>query len=214
MEKMTRRSVLASGIGIAAMNGFLIGLAGAEETSPQEKCWKYVRISPQKAAQRVYDTFGDNGCMYGAFKGALLEYADTIADTDPQTAAAVKAIPFTAFRAGRSGFAKLKQLCGAVAGSVIFFSCFVEDFADVCKLTDQLGQYAAETSLPEFIPEKDEYPDFRKVVAHGLTCKEMGGAWMKGATEEQKKIVGERCKRHAASIMGKAVELLNEYYAE
>ena len=94
----------------------------------------------------------------------------------------------------------------------MLMSFFVQDYAEIPALAKKLAEYAAETELPEFIPAKDEHPDFLKVAAHGITCREMGAAWMGAASDEQKNIVGELCKRHAASIMAKAVEILNDFY--
>ncbi|MDD3586204.1 MAG: C-GCAxxG-C-C family (seleno)protein [Thermoguttaceae bacterium] len=207
MQKLSRRNLITGTTGLALGSFALPLVQGAQETAPEE-CWKYVKLSPQKVAQCVYETYGTNGCLYGAFKGAVLEYASA----NPAMAQVVKAFPFVAFRCGRGGFARMKQLCGAVAGAVMFMNCFVGDFKQLCALTEKLGKYAAESPLPDFVPADDKYPDFLKVVAHGLTCREMGGAWMGKATAEQKKIVGERCKRHTASIMAKAVELLNEHF--
>ncbi len=206
--KLTRRNVLAGSLGLA-MYGFSGDSAFAAD-GPAEKCWTYVPLDSKKVAQSVYDTFGVNGCMYGSVKGALLVFAETT-DNEAEKAA-VKAFPWQSLRYGRGGVAKLKEICGAVNGGVMLMSFFVEDFAEIPALAKKLAEYAAETELPEFVPEKDEYPDFLKVASHGITCREMGGAWMGVATPEQKKIVGERCKRHAASIMAKAVEILNDFY--
>ncbi len=207
MKKVTRRGILAGGMTLT-MSSFLTELAPADDKKPQDQCWKYVKLDPKKVGQQAYDCYKDGGCLYAAFKGGLLEFAQA----DPKSAAAVNAIPYAAFRAGRGGFARLKELCGAVAGSVMFMSCFVEDFKTLTALADKLGKYAAETELPVFIPAKDEHPNFLKVKAGGLTCRQMGKAWMSAASADQKKIVLERCKRHTASIIAKAVELLNEFY--
>lgn len=206
--KFSRRSVLAGSLGLA-MYGFSETSAFAAEC-PVEKCWTYVQLDPKKVAQSVYDTFGANGCMYGSVKGALLVFAETTDNAEEK--AAVKAFPWLALRYGRGGVAKLKEICGAVNGGVMLMSFFVQDYADVPALAKKLAEYAAETELPVFVPEKDEHPNFLKVAAKGITCREMGAAWMGAASDEQKKIVGERCKRHAASIMAKAVEILNDYY--
>jgi len=42
----------------------------------------------------------------------------------------------------------------------------------------------------------------------------MGVGWVGAAPEEQKKWTGERCARHTASIVKKAAEILNAYFAE
>lgn len=206
--KITRRGAIA-GLGLA-MSGLMSDLVSAEECGAGEKCWKYVKLDPAKVAQSVYDTFGANGCMFGSVKGALTVFAETT--SCPKDQAAAKNFPYFSLRYGRGGVAKLKEICGAVNGGVMLMSFFVEDYADIPALAKKLAEYSAETELPVFVPAKDEHPDFLKVAAHGITCREMGSAWMGAASNEQKKIVGERCKRHAASIMAKAVEILNEYF--
>ncbi|MDO5582050.1 MAG: C-GCAxxG-C-C family (seleno)protein [Planctomycetia bacterium] len=213
MKKVSRRELLTGSLALTA-GTLLTDSISAEGIKKEEESWKYVPLDARKVAQRAYDEYGTSGCLYGSFKGAVLEYADAIESADAAMARSARSFPFIAFRCGRGGFARLKQLCGAVAGAVMFMNCFVSDFKDLTALTDKLGKYAAETELPQFIPQDDKHPNFLKVAAHGLTCKEMGGAWMKAATAEQKKVVGERCKRHTASIIAKAVELLNEYYAK
>lgn len=206
--KFSRRTALAGGFGLA-MAGFMADVAAAAEAAP-EKCWKYVKLDPAKVAQAAYDAFGANGCMYGAVKGAISVFAETT--TCPNDKAAAQNFPFFAFRYGRAGCAKLKEICGALNGAILFMSCFVDDYAEIPALAKKLADWAAETELPTFVPADDKYPDFLKVKAGGITCAVMGKAWMSAATDEQKKIVGERCKRHTASIMAKAVEILNEFY--
>lgn len=208
-KKMTRRNVMAGGLGLT-LAGLLNETAFARETVENEKCWTYVKLDPQKVAQSVYETFGAHGCMYGAVKGALKVYAE---QSDGPDAQAAKAFPCQVLRYGRAGVAHLKEICGAVSGGVMFMSFFVEDYADIRVMAAELAKFSAEAELPTFIPEVDEHPDFLRVVSNGITCREMGGAWVKAASEKQMKIVLERCRRHAASIMAKAVEILNAHYA-
>lgn len=209
--KVTRRGAIAGGLSLAIVS-LLNDSAAAQEKCADESCWTYVQLDPQKVGQAVYENFAPNGCMYGAVKGAVLVFAETTSCAKDQAAA--RAFPFQAVRYGRAGAGHLKELCGAVNGALMFMSLFVEDYAELRTLAAKLAEYSAKTALPEFKPEKDECPDMLRVAANGITCREMGGAWMKAATEEQKKVVLERCKRHAASITAKSVEILNEYFAE
>lgn len=214
MTKISRRDALATGFGLAAFGTVLSDLGYAEETATKDAVWRFKELDVNLVGKLVYENYDAGGCLYGAFKGAVLAYAAAVESVDAEAARVARGCPFVAFRCARGGFGRLKELCGAVAGGVMFFSCFLDDYADVCKLAAALGEYGRETALPEYVPEKDDAPNFLRVVAKGLTCREMGGAWMKAATDEQKKLVGERCKRHTASIMMKAVELLNAHFAE
>ena len=214
MTKISRRDALATGSGLAAFGTVLSDLGYAEETATKDAVWRFATVDVNLVGKLVYENYDAGGCLYGAFKGAVLAYAAAVESVDAEAARVARSCPFVAFRCARGGFGRLKELCGAVAGGVMFFSCFLDDYADGCKLAAALGEYGREAALPEYVPEKDDAPNFLRVVAKGLTCREMGGAWMKAATDEQKKLVGERCKRHTASIMMKAVELLNAYLAE
>ena len=214
MAKISRRDALATGFGLAAFGTVLSDLGYAEETAKKDAVWRFAPVDVNLVGKLVYENYDAGGCLYGAFKGAVLAYAAAVESVDAEAARVAHSCPFVAFRCARGGFGRLKELCGAVAGGVMFFSCFLDDYADVCKLAAALGEYGRETALPEYVPEKDDAPNFLRVVAKGLTCREMGGAWMKAASDEQKKLVGERCKRHTASIMMKAVELLNAHFAE
>ncbi len=214
MTKISRRDALATGFGLAAFGTVLSDLGYAEETATKDAVWRFAPVDVKLVGKLVYENYDAGGCLYGAFKGAVLAYAAAVESVDAEAARVARSCPFVAFRCARGGFGRLKELCGAVAGGVMFFSCFLDDYADVCKLAAALGEYSRETALPEYVPEKDDAPNFLRVVAKGLTCREMGGAWMKAATDEQKKLVGERCKRHTASIMVKAAELLNAHFAE
>lgn len=215
-NKMSRRNALVGTLGVALGGSLLTSIGYADEKSAdsEDQVWKYTKLCPKKVGQRVHDSFGTKGCMYGALKGAILEYAQAIESTDAAKAAAARSFPFVGMQAGRAGCGKLKSLCGGVNGAAIFMALFVDKTPDLTALIQKLGDYAKETALPEFKPENDPYENFPTAVAHGVTCKEMGGAWMAAASEDFKKVVGERCKRHTASIMAKAVELLNDYFKE
>lgn len=213
-NKMSRRNALVGTIGVAMSATMLTSIVNAEEkpAETEDKVWKYTKLCPKKVGQRVHDSFGSKGCMYGALKGAILEYAEAIEANDATQAAIARAFPFVGMQSGRGGCGKLKSLCGGINGAAIFMGLFVDNTADLMALIQKLGDYAKETALPEFKPENDPYDNFPTAVAHGVSCKEMGSAWMAVASEDFKKIVGERCKRHTASIVAKAIELLNEHF--
>ena len=211
---ISRRAMLASGAGLAAFGDLLSNLGYAEETGVKENAWKFTPVDPDKVADYAYAQYASGGCLYGAFKGAVLAYADAVESTDAEAAKIARSCPFVAFRCARGGFGRLRELCGAVAGSVMFFSCFCEDAADVNAMAAELGEWAKKTALPTYVPEKDEHPNLFQFVANGLTCREMGAGWVGAAPEEQKKWAGERCARHTASIVKKAAEILNAFFAE
>ena len=215
-NKISRRAALASGVGLAVFGDLLTNLRYAQDTGVKEDVvWKFTKLDPDLVAKRAYENYKAGGCLYGAFKGACLAYAETIESSDAEFAKIARGVPFVAFRCARGGFGKLRELCGAMAGGIMFMSCFCEDVADLNAMAAELGEFGRTTALPTYVPENDECPDMFTFVANGLTCKDMGVGWVLNAPEEQRKNwVGERCARHTASIMKKAAEILNERFED
>ncbi|MBP5620808.1 MAG: C-GCAxxG-C-C family protein [Thermoguttaceae bacterium] len=215
-NKISRRAALASGVGLAVFGDLMTNLGYAQDTGVKEDVvWKFAKLDPDLVAKRAYENFKAGGCLYGAFKGACLAYADAVEASDAEFAKIARGVPFVAFRCGRGGFGKLRELCGAMAGAIMFMSCFCEKVDDLNDMAGLLGGFAKTAALPTYVPENDECPNMFTFVADGLTCKDMGVGWVLNAPEEQRKNwVGERCARHTASIMKKAAEIINEHFEE
>ena len=221
-SKLNRRTALAEGLSLA-MVGFLFAdldpeTSAEDETRAKrprrrrpvrEETWKYTRIDPELAARYAYETYHPWGCMYAAAKGGMLAYADA----NPEMAPVVKAFPFLAFRSGKTGCGAMEQLCGTINGAAFFMSLFVPDYAELCALIVKLAEFYKTTELPSYVPAEDKYPNFVKTIAPSLQCADSKGKWLAAdPSQEHKQLRQERCIRLTASVIKKAVELLNEYF--
>ncbi len=215
-SKLTRRAAIAGGIG-AAFAGLTLSEAEAapkRERRPRperEEPWKYVPMDPEKAAQYAYESYHPWGCMYGAFKGGMKAYAEA----NPEMEASVNAFPFLALRSGKTGCGAMELLCGTINGASLFMGMFVPDYADLCALIVKLSDFYKSTALPTFVPAEDKNPNFVKTISPSLMCADSKGTWLAvDESQEHKQLRQERCMRLTGSIMGKTIEILNEYFAE
>ena len=220
-QSMTRRSILTGTLGIVAGG---LGLSdtdsGAAETTPRrprekrEESWKYIPLDPQKCGQRAYELYGAQGCMYGAVKAGILEYAELLEQENPEQAEICRQFPFLALAYGKGGLGGMKSLCGGMNGAAMFIGLFVNDFAELGALIQKLGEYAETTPLPEFSPIDDQHPDFPKSVSHSVLCKDNVAVWLALDDSQEHQLQRlERCKRYTGSLMAKAVNLLNEHFS-
>lgn len=215
--KVTRRSAIAGGLGLA-FTGLAMNEAEAQETRKRrprrprpvrEEPWKYVKLDPAKAAQYAYDFYVPWGCMYGALKGGMKAYADA----NPAMADTVNAFPFLALRSGKTGYGALESLCGTLNGAGMFMGLFVPDYGELCLLIKKLSDFYLAEELPTFVPAEDKYPNFVKTIAPSMMCADSKGTWLAvDESQEHKQLRQERCIRLTATVIAKAVELLNEYF--
>ena len=215
-NSISRRDALLGGLAAAFGGLTLTSISNAADAAADEdKAWTYTKLCPNKVAQRVYESFGTKGCMYGTLKGAVLEYAAAIEATDPAAAATARAFPFIGMQAGRGGCGGMQSICGGLNGAAIFMALFVTSNAELAPMIKELGKWTSETALPTFHPKDDPHKDdFPTAVGGDISCKALVTAWKDAASEEFKSNVPERCKRHVASIMAKAIELLNKHFEE
>ncbi len=213
--KLTRRNALVGGLGIA-LTGFVASEAEAAEKRPRrkrekrEEPWKYVTLDPAVAAKYAYETYVPWGCMYGALKGGMKAYVEAC----PEMAEAVEAFPFLALRSGKTGFGAQEQLCGTLNGAGMFMGLFVPDYGELCELIKKLTDFYLAEALPTYVPENDKYPNFVKTIAPTTQCGDSKGTWLAvDESQEHKQLRQERCIRLTSTVIGKAVELLNEYFA-
>lgn len=233
MDKMensiNRRTALAGGLGVA-LGSFLTAppVLGEENEGGEKKrarrprkrpvreeTWKYVPLDPAQCAQRAYDLYDPWGCMYCAVKAGILEYAAAIEAENPELAESCRAFPFIALRSGKTGCGAMESLCGAVNGAGFFMGLFVKDYGELCQLIKQVGEFVKETPMPQFVPADDKHPHFVQSVSHSILCKENTTAWLsKDPSQEHKMLRPERCKRYTGTVLGYAVELLNDYFSK
>ena len=223
---LTRRTILTGTLGMMA-GGFCVADAEgdaseiSEEKKPRrprekrEEPWKYIALDPQKCGQRVFDSYDvTRGCMYSMVKNAMLEYVEALEKENPEQAETCRQFPFLMLSYGKSGVGELKSLCGGINGGAMFMGLFVSDMAELGAMIQKLGEYVETTPLPEFSPADDQRPNFPQAVSHSMLCKDNIAAWLALDDSEEHRLQRiERCKRHAASCLAKAVCLLNEYFS-
>lgn len=214
--KLTRRTALAGGLSLA-LAGFAAQEAEAQDKPKRkrrprpvrEEPWKYVKMDPAVAAQYAYDAYVPWGCMYGAVKGGLKAYAEA----NPDMAEAVANFPYLALRSGKTGFGAQESLCGTLNGAGLFMGLFIPDYAELCAEMKKLTDFYLAEALPTFVPAEDKYPNFVKTIAPSIMCGESKGTWLAvDDSLEHKQLRQERCIRLTATVIGKAVELLNAYF--
>ena len=140
-NSISRRDALLGGLAAAFGGLTLASISNAADAAADEdKAWTYTKLCPQKVAQRVYESFGTKGCMYGTLKGAVLEYAAAIEATDPAAAATARAFPFIGMQAGRGGCGGMQSICGGLNGAAIFMALFVTSNAELAPMIKELGK--------------------------------------------------------------------------
>lgn len=225
---MNRRTVITSGLGVALSSMLVPEMAWSDENEGgkkrarrprkrpvREETWKYVPLDPAKCAQHAYDLYDPWGCMYCAVKAGILEYADAIAEENPELSESCKAFPFIALRSGKTGCGAMESLCGAVNGAGFFMGLFVKDYGELCQLIKKVGEFVKETPMPQFVPAEDKHPNFVQSISHSILCKDNTTAWLsKDPSPEHKMLRPERCKRYTGTVLAYAVELLNEYFGK
>lgn len=225
---INRRAAMAGSLGIALGSVLAApSVQGAEDGEKKkrtkrprqrpvrEETWKYLPLDPAKCAQRAYDLYDPWGCMYCAVKAGILEYADAVAEENPELAESCKAFPFIALRSGKTGCGAMESLCGAVNGAGFFMGLFVKDYGELCQMIKKVGDFVKETPMPQFIPAEDKHPNFVQSVSHSILCKDNTTVWLsKDPSPEHKLLRPERCKRYTGTVLGYAVELLNEHFGK
>ncbi|MDO4574569.1 MAG: C-GCAxxG-C-C family protein [Planctomycetia bacterium] len=215
---MNRREILTGGVLLSL--GSLTAMADekpakkARRPRPaRETVWKYVPLDPKIAADRGYGYYPPNGCMYASFKAGMDTYADAIEADNPSLAAVCRQFPFLALRSGKTGCGSMESLCGTINGASMFMGLFINDLAELHQMIQQLAEYVKETELPVYVPAGDKHPNFVTAISHSVTCAENKGAWLaKDPSEAHKQLRQERCMRVTASVIAKAVEMLNEKF--
>ena len=90
---------------------------------------------------------------------------------------------------------------------------FIPDYAELCAEMKKLTDFYLAEALPTFVPAEDKYPNFVKTIAPSIMCGESKGTWLAvDDSLEHKQLRQERCIRLTATVIGKAVELLNAYF--
>ena len=205
MSNITRRQALSvAGLTLGA-GAFTTGFASsslAESTfSP-----KYIPVSPEKAAALAYDTFPQGACMFATIKSIVTLVAE-------KNHSAVPPVYFDMFKYGHGGCGMWGTLCGTCNGGAAVIGLFHQDKIVRDGLIGRLFRWYESTELPCFVPLLHKDKPFPKASAQSVLCHLSIDSWCKEADEEpfsskQK----ERCRRLAADVAKKVVEILNDQH--
>lgn len=209
MEKVSRRTLVAliGGVAGAGATASLFGAAGANadksSSEMQKTPWPYKALDPEKAAQRAYESFLKAHCMYGGFEPIAGAVAERLGS--PYTD-----FPFAMFRYGAGGVNGWGTLCGAINGSVAAIQLLSSNPG---PLIDSLMSWYQSEALPDFYPKGARYPEVRAVAGTPL-CHESIARWTKASGKSAFSPERmERCGALTASVVRKAVQLLNDQAA-
>jgi hypothetical protein len=208
---MDRRDFLKNGlkvglgvaVGVAAGGGIALASRGENTNLP----YPYVKLDPERVAQRAYNYYHKGHCAYAVFAAILDELKEKVGE--PYTY-----IPSELYVYGKGGIVGWGTVCGALNGACGIITLTCKDYG---KLIDTLFSWYEKTELPTFVPKgKVAYP---KSVSNSPLCHVSVMKWCKAATNHfgrhiayNSKERSERCARLSASVARKTVELLNEYH--
>ena len=170
--------------------------------------WTYPAggLDVAEVQKSVYEHFGtDGGCAAGAVGGIL----GVLAKNYPDGPYAL--LNSKMFADGAGGYGR-QNLCGALGGSFAIFGLFLEG-ANAKALQKELYAWYESTALPIYLPEGAE-PHIAESVAGSELCKDSFGNWnAKTGIAFGDPVRVNRCRCLTADVAGKAVELLNAYFA-
>jgi hypothetical protein len=206
----TRREALGL-IGLAT-GSVLLGslatgqaLAGAEKTNCETAAlpfpWPYRKLDPVACAERSYKAFYEENrhCMYGAFLGIIGEYAEA-------QGAPYCNFPYKMMTIGGGGGGDWATLCGALNGAMLAVSLLTKTPKPV---VDELFSWYETEQLPNYRPAGAKMAIVTSVSKSPL-CHISVSRWCKVARVKAfSDAREERCAQLTASVVKKAVELLN-----
>jgi len=199
--KDTLRIGMGVAIGVTAGSG--IALASKRHSLP----YPYVKLDPDKVAQRAYNYYHKGHCAYAVFGAILDELKEKVGEPYVY-------IPSELYIYGKGGIVGWGTVCGTLNGACGIITLTCKDYG---KLIDTLFSWYEKTELPTFVPKgKNAYP---KSVSNSPLCHVSVMNWCKVATNHFGRVIAynskersERCARLSASVAKKTVELLNEYH--
>ena len=172
---------------------------GADQSFP----WPYVKLDPVACADRAYNAYCEEKrhCMYGSFKGIIGELAEL-------KGAPYHNFPYKMMVIGAGGGGDWATLCGALNGAMLAISL-------LCKtpkpLVDELFSWYQTEQLPNYHPASVKV-HIAASVAKSPLCHTSVSRWCKVSKEKSfSNAREERCAQLTASVVKKAVEILNAH---
>jgi len=212
MTDMNRRSFLKTAGKAAGAAALLTAAAPvvsacktavAEGTAAPAYPFPYVKLDPEKVAERGYASFyALGGCAVGAFDAIVGTLADEVGYPFNQ-------IPVKMMCNGAAGYS-VGTLCGSLGGSAAALGLVCEP-ADSNKIMGELFAWYCDMAFPTYNPDNYE---FITTVSGSVNCSESVTKFMKANGIES---MGDdkrkaRCAAVTAECARKCVELLNVHF--
>jgi hypothetical protein len=211
MMNITRRklvTMLGGAAGVSVTATFVAHADRADTTKdPSEVLakvpWPYKLLDPDKVAQRGFDGYKKDHCMYGGFESITGTVAEQLGT--PYTN-----FPFSMFHYGLGGVYNWATLCGAVNGACAAIQLLSPNPE---PLIDSLMTWYEHQALPNFYPKGAKFPEVRSVAGSPL-CHQSIAHWTTAANKVASSPERlERCGTLTASVARQAVILLNDQAA-
>lgn len=226
MKSISRRQMLtATGL---TLGGGLLAVHGSQGQADEEKAdaakgatvteskpllggedqmAHYTPISSKKAADLTYKFFSKGSCMYAVVRGIVSLVAE-------QKQSAISPMFYNLFKYGHGGCGGWGSLCGTCNGAAAVMGLFCEEKKTRDKMITELFRWYESAVLPEHVPTGTTETDFPTSTSKSILCHISTSQWCKEAKVDafssKRK---ERCKRLAADVAKKTVEILNAQYA-
>jgi hypothetical protein len=193
-----------AGLAVVGSAGLLMKNSAIATQSPTPGALPYIKIDPDKAAERAYQAYFKGNCGSGAAAGIIGCLADEIGS--PYDVIPISM--FIAFGGGGNGWG---NTCGALIGPMGIISGVVTDKKVRSEMLDELLSWYTQFPFPEYQPAGLNLP---KVVVGSTICHvsvtrwcNAEGACVKTSSQEKK----ERCAGVVADVTNKTVQMMNAY---
>jgi Putative redox-active protein (C_GCAxxG_C_C) len=209
-KTLSRRQALT--LGGLTLGAALTGrdIAATESTDETKGTWKYCQLDPKQVAEKAYEYYPVNSCMYAVVRGVLEVWSETSGQS-------VDSFPFDMMAYGHGGVGGYGSLCGVCNGMTAMVGLFLSPRTkEEKKIFDahccELLRWCESSALPKFKPaDKEKIPLSR---SGSVLCHVSIKNWADKADEalhspERK----ERCRRLSADGAARVTKLLNRHFA-
>ena len=210
MKNITRREAVGA-IGIASgsilLSSFfrneIYGYSGKKKSVLP---WAYTKLDPLVTADRAYQGFYVERCMYGVFESIIGQLGEKFGEP-------YSLFPFEMMRYGEGGVAGWSSLCGALNGAAAAIKLVSKNYI---TQVNELFTWYEQILLPTYVPKKPRLAfDMPTSISGSVICHTSVTLWTKASGNKYRndsKERDERCARVTASVAEYTAKLLNAEY--
>ncbi|MCP5519679.1 MAG: C_GCAxxG_C_C family protein [Verrucomicrobiales bacterium] len=212
MNGVDRRSALRNlgtfGLG-TVLGGGAPAVTRADQPEEEGAGWTYPIMDAPAAADRAYDLYPGNGCMYAVFRSIVGHLADTVGR--PFTS-----FPFHMLAYGHGGAGGYGTLCGALNAAAAVIGLFETRQRARDLLITEVFKWYETAELPAHRPARGSPAAVVPTsVAGSILCHASIAGWCRVASASPyDKLRGERCRRLSADVAARTVTVLNRSTTE